>query len=156
MKARKNNHATRSTKEGLHVRIKAASTPQYKSAMAAGCDLCAAIDRKIVVRAGDFCTVPTGVRLEIPPGYEAQVRPRSGLAKQHGIGVLNAPGTIDSDYRGEIMVIIFNYGDKPFTIRNRDRIAQLVFSPVERAHFVRAKRLKRTARQGGGFGHTGV
>ncbi len=156
MKIRKNNHATCAAKEGLRVRIKASSLPEYKSAMAAGCDLCAAIRRKIVVRPGCFCTVPTGVRLEIPPGYEAQVRPRSGLAKQHGIGVLNAPGTIDSDYRGEIMVVIFNYGDEPFTIKNRDRIAQLVFSPVERARFVRAKRLKRTARQSGGFGHTGI
>jgi dUTP pyrophosphatase len=100
--------------------------------------------------------IPTGIRVEIPDGYEAQVRPRSGLAKEYGIGILNAPGTIDADYRGEIKVILFNYSDKPFTVKSRDRIAQLVFSKVVRARFVQTKRLRRTRRQSGGLGHTGL
>lgn len=140
----------------LCVRVRGDLIPRYQSVLAAGCDLYAAIDDEIVLHAHDFCTIPTGIRLEIPPGYEAQVRPRSGLAKRHGIGVLNSPGTIDADYRGEIKVILFNYGDEPFAIKRRDRIAQLVFSRVERARFVPVKRLKRTKRQAGGLGHTGL
>lgn len=140
----------------LSVKIKGDFVPEYQSDGAAGCDLYAAIKGSIVIKAHDFCLVPTGIRVEIPEGYEAQVRPRSGLAKEHGIGILNAPGTIDSDYRGEIKVILFNYSDKPFTVNRRDRIAQLVFSRVVRARFVHTKRLRRTARQSGGLGHTGL
>lgn len=144
------------TRDRLDVRITGELVPRYHSALAAGCDLRAAIDNEIVILPGDFRTIPTGIRLEIPAGYEAQVRPRSGLAGQHGIGVLNAPGTIDADYRGEVKVILFNHGTRPFTIKRRDRIAQLVFSRVERVRFVRARRLSRTRRQAGGLGHTGL
>lgn len=140
----------------LEVKIKGDFVPEYQSDGAAGCDLCAAINGSVVIKAHDFCLIPTGIRVEIPAGYEAQVRPRSGLAKEYGIGILNAPGTIDSDYRGEIKVILFNYSDKPFKVKHRDRIAQLVFSKVVRATFVRTKRLRRTARQSGGLGHTGL
>ena len=140
----------------LQVRVVGELIPEYQSALAAGCDLYAANSEEIVVGPRDFCVVPTGIRLEIPRGYEAQVRPRSGLAKEYGIGVLNSPGTIDADYRGEIKVILFNYGDKPFRIKRRDRIAQLVFSRVERVKFLRVKRLNRTERQNGGLGHTGL
>jgi dUTP pyrophosphatase len=98
--------------------------------------------------------VPTGIRLEIPPGYEAQVRPRSGLALRHGVGVLNSPGTIDSDYRGEVQVILINLGQAPFPVRRGERIAQLVFARVERPQF-EPRVLGETRRGGGGFGHTG-
>jgi dUTP pyrophosphatase len=143
-------------KPRLSVKIKGKFVPKYQSDLAAGCDLYAAIKGSVVIGARDFCLIPTGIRLEIPEGYEAQVRPRSGLAKEYGIGVLNAPGTIDADYRGEVKVILFNYSDKPFKIKRRDRIAQLVFNRVERAKFIRSSRLKRTRRQGGGLGHTGL
>lgn len=139
----------------LVIKIKGGHVPRYHSTLAAGCDLHAAVERTTVIPPGGFCTVPTGIRLEIPAGYEAQVRPRSGLAVRHGIGVLNAPGTIDADFRGEIKVILFNFGCRPFTIKRRDRIAQLVFSRVERIRFVRTARLSRTGRQAGGLGHTG-
>jgi dUTP pyrophosphatase len=140
----------------LRVRVVGKFVPEYHSTLAAGCDLCAANSEEIVVGPRDFCVVPTGIKLEIPKGYEAQVRPRSGLAKEYGVGVLNSPGTIDADYRGEIKVILFNYSDKPFRVRRRDRIAQLVFNRVERVKFVRVKRLNRTERQSGGLGHTGL
>jgi dUTP pyrophosphatase len=140
----------------LAVKIKGDFVPKYQSEGAAGCDLYAAVKGRVVIKAHDFCMIPTGIRVEIPDGYEAQVRPRSGLAKEYGIGILNAPGTIDADYRGEIKVILFNYSDKPFTVKSRDRIAQLVFSRVVRAKFVRTKRLRRTRRQSGGLGHTGL
>lgn len=143
-------------KSDLEVKITGDFVPKYQSTQAAGCDLYAAIEGEAVVAAHDFCLIPTGIRVEIPDGYEAQVRPRSGLAKDFGIGVLNTPGTIDADYRGEIKVILFNFSDKPFKIRKRDRIAQLVFNKVERVKFVRVKRLKNTRRQSGGLGHTGV
>ena len=139
----------------IEVKIKGKFVPKYHSSQAAGCDLYADIKKDIVLGAHDFCLIPTGIRIEIPDGYEAQVRPRSGLAKEHGLGVLNTPGTIDADYRGEIKVILFNSSDRAFKIRKRDRIAQLVFSKVERAKFVKVKRLARTRRQGGGLGHTG-
>jgi dUTP pyrophosphatase len=140
----------------LAVKIKGDFVPRYQSEGAAGCDLYAAIKGSVVIKAHDFCMIPTGIRVEIPDGYEAQVRPRSGLAKEYGIGILNAPGTIDADYRGEIKVILFNYGDRPFTVKRGDRIAQLVFSRVVRARFVQTKRLRRTRRQSGGLGHTGL
>jgi dUTP pyrophosphatase len=140
----------------LEVRIKGDFVPRYQSDEAAGCDLHAAITGSLVIEPHGFRVIPTGIRVEIPDGYEAQVRPRSGLAKEYGIGVLNAPGTIDADYRGEIKVILFNYSNKPFRIKRRDRVAQLVFSKVERARFVRTRRLRRTRRQNGGLGHTGV
>jgi len=137
------------------VKIKGAVVPQYQSEQAAGCDLHACIADDIVINPQEYCTVPTGIKLEIPEGYEAQVRPRSGLASTRGIGILNAPGTIDADYRGEIKVILFNFGKTPFRIKNRDRIAQLVFSKVEQASFEIVEDLERSGRQEGGFGHTG-
>lgn len=130
--------------------------PRYQSPLASGCDLYADIKRSLTVAAGSVAVVPTGIRIEIPPGYEAQVRPRSGLARDYGIGVMNTPGTIDADYRGEIKVILFNFSTKPFTIRRRDRIAQLVFSPVVQAEFKVVRRLGRTRRGQGGFGHSGL
>ncbi len=142
--------------EKLVVKIHGDFVPQYHSIQAAGCDLYAAVNKSVVIEAKGFGVIPTGIRIEIPDGYEAQVRPRSGLAKEYGIGILNSPGTIDADYRGEIKVILFNFGNKPFRIRRRDRIAQLVFSKVEKVKFVRRKRLRRTRRQDGGLGHTGL
>ena len=137
------------------VKITGALVPEYQSEQAAGCDLHACIAEDIVINPQEYRTVPTGIRVEIPEGYEAQVRPRSGLASAHGIGILNAPGTIDADYRGEIKVILFNFGKTPFRIKSRDRIAQLVFSKVEHASFEIVEDLERTRRQEGGFGHTG-
>lgn len=137
------------------MKIKGKLIPTYQSAMAAGCDLCADIRKPITMKPGTVCIVPTGIKLEIPHGYEAQVRPRSGLALKHGIGILNAPGTIDADYRGEVRVILFNVGTKPVTIKRGERIAQMVFAPVVQAKFTRSHRLNSTKRGTGGFGHTG-
>ncbi|HEC78724.1 MAG TPA: dUTP diphosphatase [candidate division WOR-3 bacterium] len=140
----------------IKVKIIGKSIPRYHSEHAAGCDLCACIKEKIVLEPGQFCTVPTGLRIELPRGYEAQVRPRSGLAAVNGIGVLNAPGTIDADYRGEIKIILFNFGSERFVIQNGDRIAQMIFSRVVRAEFIPVDRLQETERGEGGFGHTGI
>lgn len=122
---------------------------------AAGYDLCAAVDGELVLEPGARALVPTGFRFAIPPGYEGQVRPRSGLALRHGIGVPNAPGTIDSDYRGELQVILCNAGHEPFAIRRGDRIAQLLIAPVVQADFREVDELSDTDRGPGGFGHTG-
>lgn len=139
----------------LKVRIKGKFIPQYQTEYSAGCDLYADINRPIILNPGTYCTIPTGIHLEIPPGFEAQVRPRSGLARDYGIGVMNSPGTIDADYRGEIRVILFNFGKEPFMIRKKDRIAQLVFCKIKQAEFQLTGHLKRTKRGAGGFGHTG-
>jgi dUTP pyrophosphatase len=139
----------------MKVKVAGRLIPRYQSEQASGCDLYADIKKPLTIPPGSFCTLPTGIRVEIPAGYEAQVRPRSGLAKKYGIGIMNAPGTIDADYRGEIKVILFNFGKRPFPIRRRDRIAQLVFSPVVRVDFKTVKRLRRTQRGRGGFGHSG-
>jgi len=125
------------------------------TAGAAGYDLRAAPAEEIVIEPGRVGLVPTGIRLEIPFGYEAQVRPRSGLALRDRVGVLNSPGTIDSDYRGEVQVILFNFGEAPFRVRRGDRIAQLVFARVHRPH-LEARTLGKTDRDAGGFGHTGA
>lgn len=125
------------------------------TAGAAGFDLRAAVAADLLLEPGRVALVPTGLRLEIPPGYEAQVRPRSGLALRHAVGVLNSPGTIDSDYRGEVQVILINLGDKPFAVRRGERIAQLVFARVERP-LLELRPLGETARGPGGFGHTGA
>lgn len=137
------------------VRFTGKFMPRYTSDKAAGCDIHADIENEIAIQPQQYLAVPTGIRLEIPDGYEVQVRPRSGLALNHGIGILNAPGTIDADYRGEVKVILFNFGDKPFVIKRGDRIAQLVFARVAQADFVKAERLNETERGSGGFGHTG-
>jgi dUTP pyrophosphatase len=131
--------------------------PAYQSKDAAGLDLLAAVDRQhpIVVAPGARVLVPTGLVLELPPGSEAQVRPRSGLAFKDGITVLNSPGTIDADYRGEVKVLLINLGGAPFEIRRGERIAQLVVAPVARADLVEVAEVSATARGEGGFGSTG-
>jgi dUTP pyrophosphatase len=118
-------------------------------------DLLAAITEPLLLAPNEVVAVPTGLRLEIPPGFEGQVRPRSGLALRHGISIPNAPGTIDAYYRGEVQVLLVNLGREPFTIRRGDRIAQLVFAPVARAVLDAAQELTETRRGDGGFGHTG-
>jgi dUTP pyrophosphatase len=119
-------------------------------------DLYAAIDGAVMIDSGKWRLIPTGIAIAIPEGYEGQVRPRSGLSLKYGIGMLNAPGTIDADYRGEIGIILFNFSDKPFAIRRGDRIAQLVFAKTERVRFEVVDTLSETARGTGGFGHTGT
>lgn len=130
--------------------------PEYQTEGAAGADLRAHLDGDIVLRRGERVVVPTGLTLEIPPGLEGQVRPRSGLAAKHGITVLNAPGTIDSDYRGELKVLLVNLGDADFRIQDGDRIAQIIFSPVLRVSFRRAETVDDSRRGSGGFGSTGI
>jgi dUTP pyrophosphatase len=130
--------------------------PEYQSEHAAGCDLKAKLENKLEILPGEKQIVPTGIRLEIPEGYEAQIRPRSGLAFRHGITILNAPGTIDSDYRGEVKVILINLGKEKFIIKNGDRIAQMIFAPVIQARFIKKQNLKNTERGEGGFGSTGI
>ena len=130
--------------------------PVYASSLAAGADLKAACQTSIVLEPGCSCLVMTGVKMAIPEGYELQIRPRSGLALKHQITVLNTPGTIDADYRGEIGVILINHGKSPFVITQGMRIAQAVLAKVERAEFVSQKHLQTTARGEGGFGHSGT
>jgi dUTP pyrophosphatase len=130
--------------------------PRYMSATASGVDLRAADEEGVEIGPGEIEMIPTGLFMAIPPGYEGQVRPRSGLAAKHGVTVLNTPGTVDSDYRGEVRVILINHGPKPFTVRRGDRIAQMVFAPVTQAELVEVDELPATGRGEGGFGHTGV
>jgi dUTP pyrophosphatase len=130
--------------------------PAYRSEGAAGLDLAAAIAESIVLPAGARRLVPTGFAFAIPEGFEGQVRPRSGLALRHGVTVLNAPGTIDADFRGEVAVVLANFGDEDFVIQPGDRIAQLVVCPVARASLELVEALDATARGGGGYGSTGV
>ena len=129
--------------------------PEYKTTGAAGADICALLSESITVRPMERVLVPTGLFFEIPEGYEIQVRPRSGLAIKNGITCLNTPGTIDSDYRGEVKVILINLGNENFTINNGDRIAQIVVSPVTLGNFVKTDSLESTERGEGGFGSTG-
>ena len=129
--------------------------PRYQTEHAAGMDLLAAVDAELSIQPGKWALVPTGISVELPVGYEAQVRPRSGLALKHGISLLNTPGTIDADYRGEVGVILINFGPEPFTIKRGDRIAQMVLSRVYRAEVVESEFLSDTHRNDGGFGHTG-
>lgn len=129
--------------------------PEYATPLSAGVDLRASIEKSVCVGAFDDRLIPTGLYIELPEGYEAQIRPRSGLAIKHQITVLNSPGTIDADYRGEIGVILINHSDTPFIVEPGDRIAQLVFNKVEQAEFVEVEELSETERGKGGFGHTG-
>ena len=131
--------------------------PAYQSALAAGLDLLAAVpeDAPVILSPGKYALIPTGLTIALPPGFEAQVRPRSGLAAKHGVSVLNAPGTVDADYRGEICVLLINHGDTPFPVRRGERIAQMVIASVTRAELVPAASLSLTDRGGGGFGSTG-
>ncbi|MDE3045983.1 MAG: dUTP diphosphatase [Verrucomicrobiota bacterium] len=130
--------------------------PTYSTEGSAGADLRAKVAEPLVIEPGATAVVPTGIRLAIPDGYEVQVRPRSGLAAKNGLTVLNTPGTIDADYRGEVCVILINHSRQPFTVTPRMRIAQLVLAPVCQAEFVQQKCLATTARGEGGFGHTGT
>ena len=132
------------------------SLPNYATEGSAGADVCAALEGDLVLAPGARAAVPTGLCVEIPPGYEIQVRPRSGLALRDGIGLLNAPGTIDADYRGEIKVIVVNHGEGHATIRRGDRIAQLVVAPVAAGAFEEVERLAPSERGESGFGSTGV
>lgn len=131
--------------------------PAYHSLQAAGMDLCAALDAEdpLTLAPGARAMVATGIAIELEPGYEAQVRPRSGLAARHGITILNTPGTIDADYRGEIKVILINLGDEPFTVSRGDRIAQLVVHPVSRVEWDERETLAESERGQGGFGSSG-
>ncbi len=129
--------------------------PQYASPGSAGMDLRAAVAEPVVLQPGEIGLVTTGLRLALPEGYEAQIRPRSGLALKHGITIPNAPGTIDSDYRGVLQVILANLGREPFVIRRGDRIAQMVIAPVSRAELHRVARVDETERGEGGFGSSG-
>lgn len=129
--------------------------PAYATEGSAGCDLRAAIEAELTITSGGRALVPTGIAVAIPPGYEGQVRMRSGLAHDKGLAVLNAPGTVDSDYRGELRIIIANLGAEPVTIHRGDRIAQFVFAPVVQARFERVSDLPPSARSTGGFGSTG-
>ncbi|MGE5552757.1 MAG: dUTP diphosphatase [Betaproteobacteria bacterium] len=129
--------------------------PAYLSPGAAGCDLVAAVAEPVTLAPGERRLIPTGLRLALPPGYEGQVRPRSGLAWRHGVTCLNSPGTIDADYRGEVGVILVNLGQEPFTVRRGERIAQLVVARVEQVEWEEVEELDATERGAGGFGHTG-
>jgi dUTP pyrophosphatase len=131
--------------------------PEYHSADAAGLDLLAAVpeDSPLILSPGQRALVPTGLTIALPSGYEAQIRPRSGLASKHGVTVLNSPGTVDADYRGEIGVLLINHGEVPFPVRRGERIAQMVIAPVVRVELAPAAELAATKRGGGGFGSTG-
>ncbi|MAW79111.1 MAG: dUTP diphosphatase [Parvularcula sp.] len=130
--------------------------PRYETALAAGCDVRAAVTEPLTLRPGERFMVPTGIAIAMPPGWEAQMRPRSGLAAKHGISCVNSPGTIDADYRGELKVILINHGQEDFTINRGDRIGQMVFAPVFQAAFEEVDELDETVRGSGGFGSTGV
>jgi dUTP pyrophosphatase len=130
--------------------------PTYATEGAAGLDLVAGCDSEVTLLPGMRMLIPCGFRIEVPAGYEAQIRGRSGLALKRGLGLPNAPGTIDSDYRGEVCVILINWGDEPQTIRRGERIAQMVIAPVVRAELIEADQLDSTMRGAGGFGHSGL
>ena len=129
--------------------------PRYMTDHAAGMDLAAAIDEPITLAPGTRARVGTGIAVSLPVGFEAQIRPRSGLADRHGVTLLNSPGTVDADYRGEIGVILVNHGEESFTVRNGDRIAQMVIGAICRVQWVEVDGLDDTNRGAGGFGHTG-
>lgn len=130
--------------------------PRYHSHLASGMDAAAAVTEPVVLAPGEIRLIPTGFAIALPPGFELQVRPRSGLAIKHGVTVVNAPGTIDADYRGEVRIGLVNLGREPFTIRRGDRIAQLVLAPVCQAQLQVVAALTETDRGSGGFGHTGI
>jgi dUTP pyrophosphatase len=130
--------------------------PQYMSPNASGMDLYAAVKEDTLLNPGEIKLIPTGISIALPPGFEAQVRPRSGLAINYGIGILNSPGTIDADYRGEVGIIVINLGKNPFVIKRGDRIAQIIINKVYHADLELSKELPPTERNVGGFGHTGI
>ena len=130
--------------------------PGYETAGSSGMDIRASVKEPVLIEPGEIRLIPTGLAVSIPPGYEGQIRPRSGLALKHGIGMVNSPGTIDSDYRGEIGIIVINWGKKPFKIGRGDRIAQMIISKVYAAEIMEVHDLDSTTRGEGGFGHSGV
>ncbi len=130
--------------------------PRYMTKGSSGMDLFACLAGDVTLQPGERGLFPTGISVALPEGFEGQVRARSGLAVRHGIALVNAPGTIDADYRGEISVVLINLGQEPFTVRNGDRIAQMIICPVFRAVLEEVDDLSETGRQGGGFGHTGI
>ena len=130
--------------------------PGYESDGSSGLDIRACVEAPVSLNPNEIKLIPTGLSISIPPGYEAQIRPRSGLALKHGIGIVNSPGTIDSDYRGEVGIILINWGSEPFTVRRGDRIAQMVISKVYKAHILETEHLDTTPRGEGGFGHSGI
>ena len=129
--------------------------PRYMTPRSAGMDLCAALTTELVLKTGAIALIPTGFAIAIPEGYEAQIRPRSGLAVKHGIGLINSPGTIDADYRGEVKIAVINLGEKDYTFHRGDRIAQMVIKRVHSASLEVVEKLDETDRNTGGFGHTG-
>jgi len=148
--------------ENINIKIKRISKdyndiplPEYATEGSAGMDIRATVREPLIIKMGEVVMVPTNLSVEIPMGYEIQVRPRSGLAAKHGIGVLNSPGTVDSDYRGEIKIILINFGKEDFAIQKGERIAQLIVSRVFRADFSEESSLNESKRGSGGFGHTG-
>lgn len=130
--------------------------PRYMTPYSAGMDVCACLEKDLVVKPGDIALMPTGLAVSIPEGFEIEIRPRSGLAVTHGIGIINSPGTIDADYRGEIKIAVINHGKKDYTFKRGDRIAQMLVKRVYQAIIEIADRLEDTKRGKGGFGHTGV
>ena len=130
--------------------------PAYETEGSSGMDIRASVKAPVLVKPGEIKLIPTGLTVSIPPGYEGQIRPRSGLALKYGIGMVNTPGTIDSDYRGEIGIIVINWGQEPYTIKRGDRIAQMIISKVYRADIIGVDSLDTTQRGDGGFGHSGV
>ncbi len=130
--------------------------PRYATEGSAGMDVVAAIDRDMIIGPGETVLVPSGFSISLPPGYEAQIRPRSGLAAKHQVGILNSPGTIDSDYRGEVKVILTNFGKNTFVVKRGDRIAQMVVSAYTKVMWKEVDTLDATSRGDGGFGHTGM
>ncbi len=133
-----------------------AKVPEYQSSGSSGADILACLDERVRIEPGQVALIPTGLAIEIPEGYEAQIRPRSGLALKSGITILNSPGTIDSDYRGEIKIIAANLGKETFFVENGMRIAQMIFSRIYRGNFIEVDDLEQTDRNAGGFGHTGL
>ncbi len=140
----------------VRVAADAVPLPAYQTKGAVGMDLCAAVASPLTIAPGERALVPTGWAIAVPEGFEGQVRPRSGLALRHGITVLNSPGTIDPDYRGELQVLLINHGREAFVVARGDRIAQLVIAPIIRAELIELTELPATARGGGGYGSTGV
>lgn len=140
----------------IKVRTEGGRLPAYETEGSAGMDIRACLKEPVVIGAGKRALIPTGLFFEIPCGYEVQIRARSGLAIKHGIGLANGIGTIDSDYRGEIKVILMNWGEEDFTVNDGDRIAQMVVAKYERAELIEAEELSETERGSGGFGHTGI
>ncbi|NLM13476.1 MAG: dUTP diphosphatase [Epulopiscium sp.] len=130
--------------------------PQYMTSQSAGMDLYANVKDQVILEKGKIKLIPTGIHIQLPKGYEAQIRPRSGLALKHGISLVNTPGTIDADYRGEIKVIMINFGEEDFIIQRGDRIAQMVINKIEEIEWIPVDTLESSERKDGGFGHTGI